>query len=233
MAQRVSRKCCVHRDLRGFSGNGLNQVGLKRTLGFVQSVQSTMRKKSSIKKEPWRTIKNGSVEVVIYEEKAGYRAAWYFAGSRERKFFTESAEAVEFAKEKAFSPAHGGAATETEDEAKLKYIRHLEQRMGDTPVHVAVDEFLWRKDKAKMDPQKTGVLLTAFLARLGEDKKSPSYIKTVKKNTSRNSLRNSLDSFTSSHRQRLMNGSEKGPTAPTAGVTLPATSRRFSTGPAM
>ena len=128
------------------------------------------------KRAPWRVIKNGSVEVVIYKEAAGHRVAWYFAGQRGRKFFVVSDEAVSFAKKQAASLGDAQPKNGAEIDEELRYHRQLVERMGGTPLQVAVDFWLQHHARDKIIPTKLRDLFTAFLRQLREDKKSPGYI---------------------------------------------------------
>lgn len=128
------------------------------------------------KRAPWRVIKNGSVEVVIYKEAAGYRVAWYFAGQRGRKFKVNAEEAVSFATKQAASLGAAQPKNVAEVDAELRYHRQLVERMGGTPLQVAVDFWLQHHARDKIAPAKLRDLFTAFHRQLREDEKSPGYI---------------------------------------------------------
>lgn len=130
-------------------------------------------------KEPWRTIKNGSVEVVIYEEASGYRVVWYFAGKRERKFFVKSDAALSFAKKQSVSLGKAMPKNEAQIDAELRHFRELQERLGDTPLHVAVDFFLLNNRRQQLAPAKAETLLDEWKAQLKEDELSPGYIAAV------------------------------------------------------
>jgi len=133
------------------------------------------------KREPWKVIRDGSVEVTIYQEKAGFRVTWYFAGKRERKFFVEAKEADSFAKQKATSLGSARPKGEAENDEDLRYLRQLRQRLGETPLHVAVDFFLQHNAKAKLAPALIQDVLAELAGKMREDKKSPGYVQAFER----------------------------------------------------
>src|SRR4051812_35801083 len=95
-----------------------------------------------MKKEPRKIIRQGSVEIKIYDEPAGYRVTWYEAGERKRKFLADAEDAVSFAKRPAGPLAKGDVSPAPATLEDLKYLGELRARLAGVPVHVAVDYYV-------------------------------------------------------------------------------------------
>jgi len=131
------------------------------------------------KRAPWRVVSNGSVEVVIYRDHAGFRVVWYFADQRERKFFADESEAVSFAKKQASALGKSQPKNEAAVEAEIRYLHQLQERMGGAPVDLAVDFYLAHHKRAKFEPAMLPQLLLDLLEQMKQDQLSPSYVGAV------------------------------------------------------
>lgn len=128
-----------------------------------------------MKNTAWRAVRSGSTEIKIYKIANGYRACWYEAGERRQKFATKADDITSFAKATA-AGLGGGQIGETPNGGKdLLYFRQLQARMGEVPVHLAVDFYLQNNRTKKVIDARIADLLPQFRASLVEHERSPNY----------------------------------------------------------
>ncbi len=127
------------------------------------------------KKAAWKEFREGALEIKIYKLTDGYQAAWYEGGHRKRKFKARAGDIESFAKATLAALARG-ISCQTPDAAKdLAYLHQLQARMGEVPVHLAVDFYLQNNRTKKIVDARVADLLPQFQASLVEHERSPNY----------------------------------------------------------
>ncbi len=129
-----------------------------------------------------QVVRAGNVSIPIYKTSKGFMARWMVGGNPNRIDRVKLANLVEELKEVAAKLASGSAVVKAESVLlrDLTYYRGLEVRMGDTPIHIAVDAWLLTNKSRPMKPAKVSALLPEYLADIPARGHSSAYCRVQK-----------------------------------------------------
>lgn len=131
--------------------------------------------------DPHEIVRAGTVAIPIYRTAKGFTAKWTFGGEKRRADRVRLPELRDEMKRVAASIANGDADTsEAALRRDLEYYRQLEQRLGGTPLHVAVDAYLAAHRTHAMVPAKVEDLIPLILRSKRESGLSSGYLHGLK-----------------------------------------------------